>query len=81
MRHLCTPDTDLDELVGHEETDGYHSGPLSLAMRAGEELELIASDRLSPLIQLKLTSLVCGLFIVETGESISPPPRFRLLFH
>lgn len=81
MRHLCTPDTDLDELVGHEEADGYHSGPLSLAMKTGEELELIASDRLSPLIQLKLTALICGLFIVETGESISPPPCFRLVFH
>lgn len=81
MKHLCTLDTDLDELVGHEEQDGYHAGPLSQAMRSGEELELIASDCLSPLTQHKLSTLTCGLFIAETGESISPPPCFRLVFH
>lgn len=81
MRHLCTPDTDLDELVGHDEADGYHPGPLSLAMKAGEELELLASDCLSPLTLLKLAALTHGLYVVETGESISPPPRFRLIMH
>ncbi len=81
MRYVCTPDTDLDELVGHDEADGYHPGPLSLAMRSGEELELLASEYLSPLTQVKLESLTHGLFVVETGESISPPPCFRLLLH
>lgn len=79
MKHLCTPDTDLDELVGHDEGDGFHPGPLSLAMKAGEELELIASSCLSPLMRTKLAALTHGLFVVETGESIAPPPCFRLL--
>lgn len=78
MRHVCTPNTDLDELVGHDEADGYHPGPLSLAMKAGEELELVASSCLSPLTLFKLTALTHGLFVVETGESIAPLPCFRL---
>jgi len=81
MRHLCTPDTDLDELVGHDEADGYHPGPLSLAMKAGEELELVASDCLSPVTQSKLATLVHGLYVVETGEAITPAPDFRLILH
>jgi len=81
MKHQCTPDTDLDELVGHDEADGYHPGPLSVAMKAGEELELLASDCLSPLTQTKLAALAHGLYVVETGESISPPPCFRLVLH
>ncbi len=81
MRHLCTPDTDLDELVGHDDADGYHLGPLSLAMKTGEELELIASDFLSPLTRQKLAMLTHGLLVVETGETISPRPCFRLILH
>ena len=81
MKHLCTPDTDLDELVGHDEADGYHPGPLSLAMKHGEELELIASERLSPVTRCKLATLTHGMFVVETGESIDPPPCFRLILH
>lgn len=81
MRHQCTPDTDLDELVGHDEADGFHPGPLSLAMKAGEELELIASGTLSPLLLLKLAALTQGMFLVETGEAIAPLPCFRLILH
>ena len=81
MRHQCTPDTDLDELVGRDESDGFHPGPLSLAMKAGEELELIASSTLSPILLFKLSTLTRGLFLIETGESISPPPCFRLILH
>ena len=81
MRYQCTPDTDLDELVGHDEADGFHPGPLSQAMKTGEELELVASHCLSPLLLLKLGALTHGMVIVETGESISPPPCFRLILH
>lgn len=81
MQYCCTPSTDLDELVGHEEADGYHAGPLSLAMKRGEELELLASELLSLPMRLKLESLMRGIFVVETGETILPPARFQLLLH
>lgn len=79
MRHLCTPDTDLDELVGHEEADGFHAGPLSVAMRRGEALELIASDALSRLTLVKIAALTQGLLLVETGECIAPAACFKLV--
>ena len=81
MRHLCTQDTDLDELLGHQEDDGYHAGPLSLAMKAGEELELVASESLSNLTRIKLDVLTRGLFVVETGETILPSEHFRIVLH
>lgn len=81
MKHLCTQHTDLDELIGHDEADGYHAGPLSLAMKRGEELELLASELLSLPMRLKLESLMRGIFVVETGETISPPACFQLLLH
>lgn len=81
MKHLCTPSTDLDELVGHEECDGFHPGPLSLAMKAGEELELLASSQLSPCLVFKLGMLAHGLLVAETGETITPLPAFHLVLH
>lgn len=79
MRHLCTPDTDLDELVGHEEADGFHPGPLSVAMQRGEALELVASNALSRLTLVKLSVLTHGLLLVETGETILPASCFKLV--
>lgn len=79
MKHLCTPGTDLDELVGHDESDGYHYGPLSQAMRSGDLLELQASDQLSPVTRCKLEACSHGVLVVETGEMIAPDPHFQLI--
>lgn len=79
MKHLCTPDTDLDELVGHDESDGFHPGPLSLAMKNGEPLELVSSGCLSMVTLIKLASLTHGLMLLETGESIAPAECFKLI--
>jgi len=81
MRFHCTPDTDLDTLVGHEEASGFCYGPLVTAMRCGEELVLEDSHFLAGLMLLKLNALVAGLFIPETGERIEAAPRFRMLLH
>ena len=81
MKHLCTKDTDLDELVGHDELDGFHRGPLSLAMQSGEELELLQSELMSPVTHFKLAALTHGLVLVETGETITPPACFKLVLH
>lgn len=81
MKFQCKPDTDLDDLVGHNEVDGFHPGPLPRAMKADEELELLASDCLSPLTRHKLEMLAHGLTVVETNETLTPPPHFRLILH
>lgn len=79
MKHVCTPETDLDELVGHEEADGFHPGPLSIAMKRGEPLELVASDSLSRLTTMKLSVLAHGLLLIETGELVAPHDCFSLV--
>lgn len=80
MRHICTPDTDLDELVGKEESDArFHYGPLPLAMRNGEELVLEHSCELSRLTVAKIGMLVRNLFVVETEERIHPSAGFKLV--
>lgn len=81
MKHQCTPETDLDELIGHEENCGYCYGPLSTAMRSGEELVLEGSNVLSLLTLHKLQALLGGIFIAETGEKIAVAPRFRMVLH
>ena len=81
MRPLCTARTDLDELIGEELADGFHYGPLCLAMRAGEELVLEQAGLLPELLIAKLHCLEHGLLIAETGERIVPNGRFRLLLH
>lgn len=81
MRHHCTTNTDLDELVGHEADGTYCYGPLSTAMRGGEVLELEDSASLSSLMLLKLKALIGGIFIPETGECISASPYFRVVLH
>lgn len=79
MKYHCTPDTDLDTLVGHEEDSGYCYGPLTTAMRSGEELVLEDSRVLSSPMLFKLQALLGGLFIAETGERIVAAPCFRML--
>lgn len=81
MKHQCTSDTDLDELIGHEEGDAYREGPLVAAMRSGEELVLEGSALLSRLTLLKLQALARGLYIAETGENILVDGRFRMVLH
>lgn len=78
MKYHCTADTDLDELVGHEEVNGYCYGPFSTAMRNGDELVLEDSRALPQLMLLKLQALMGGIFIAETGERIAASPCFRM---
>lgn len=78
MKYLCTTQTDLDELLGHEVNGAYRYGPLPVAMRGGEELVLEGSCFLSGLMLLKLKALMGGIFIPETGESILAAPCFRV---
>jgi len=81
MRHHCTINTDLDELVGRETDGAYRDGPLAAAMRSGEELILEGSAALSGFMLLKLKALVGGIFIPETGECITAAPCFRVVLH
>lgn len=81
MKYRCTTKTDLDDLIGHDESGSFCYGPLSLAMKSGEELELEESTLLSATMLAKLASFLHGLVLVETGESIFPPACFRLVLH
>ncbi len=81
MKYQCTAKTDLDELIGHDENGCFCYGPLSLAMKRGEDLELEGSKLLSALMLAKVGSFLHGLVLVETGESILPSARFHLIFH
>lgn len=79
MRHCCTRHTDLDELIGRE-TDGQFSyGPLSAAMKNGDELILEHSDQLSQLTVMKIHAFLHGIFIAETEEWIPESREFRLV--
>ena len=80
MRHLCTPATDLDELVGRQDGGtAFRYGPLPLAMRNGEELVLEHSSELSRVTVAKIGMLIRDLFVVETEERIHPHTGFRLV--
>lgn len=50
-------------------------------MRNGEELVLEGSHLLSRLMVTKIHAVMHGLFIVETEETLSAPPGFRLVLH
>jgi len=82
MNHVCTRQTDLDELIGIESGEGstvaFHYGPLPLAMAAGEELVLENSRELSPILSAKLRFLLKSLRIEETDQLIRPRPGFRI---
>ena len=82
MRHVCSRDTDLDELIGLDaggHPAGFRYGPVPLAMRADEALVLENSASLSALVLAKLHLLVRDLFIAETEEHIRPGAGFHLI--
>jgi len=84
MNHFCTPDTDLDELIGRERlSDGkvaFHYGPISRALKMDEELVLENSSALSVTMLAKIDAVVRGLFIPETEEALHPGGGFSLVF-
>lgn len=80
MEYHCTPNTDLDELIGRDEHDGFHQGPLYTAMKRNEPLELQKSALLSRPLQAKLESIIHGLLVAETGEWIAPADHFKIVF-
>lgn len=83
MIHPCTENTDLDELIGHEETIGpqrqFHYGPLAMAMKRDEELVLENSAAMSILMRAKLSTLIKDLFIEDTAEALHAGKGFRVL--
>lgn len=81
MRYQCNRDTDLDELIGHDESDGFHTGPLYAAMKRNEPLELVDSINLSMIVRTRLETVAHGFMLVETGETVLPPEHFKLLLH
>lgn len=84
MKHYCTPDTDLDELIGrerlHEGSFAFHYGPISRALKQDEELVLENSAVLSVTMLAKIRVVVRGLFIPETEEELHPGGGFSLVF-
>ena len=81
MKYRCTADTDLDDLIGRELKDSFEYGPLAVAMKAGEHLELENSAALSAVMIAKLQAFLYGLFIVETEEALHARPDFELFLH
>ena len=81
MKYHCTPNTDLHELIGTDGCNGFEYGPLSCAMRNGEELVLEDSHMLSRLLVTKIQAVLKGLFIVETEETLRAPAGFKLVLH
>ena len=81
MKYHCTPNTDLHELIGKDGCEGFEYGPLSHALKNGEDLVLEESHLLSRLMVVKINAVVHGLFIVETEETLRAPPSFRLVLH
>jgi hypothetical protein len=83
MIHACTENTDLDELIGHEQTDGprrqFHYGPLAMAMKRDEELVLENSSALSIFMRAKLSALIKDLFIEDTAEALHAGQGFRVV--
>jgi midasin (ATPase involved in ribosome maturation) len=83
MKHLCTPATDLDELIGreglHEGSVSFRYGPIAQAMMRDEELVLENSAALSAAMLAKIHAVVRGLFIPETEEALHPGDGFSLV--
>lgn len=83
MKHFCTPDTDLDELIGRERLrDGsvaFDYGPIPRALKLDEELVLENSAALSATMRVKIEAVVRGLFIPETEESLLPGGGFAVI--
>lgn len=81
MKYHCTQTTDLHELIGQDGRDGFEYGPLSSALRNGEDLVLEESHLLSRTMVTKIRAVLHGLFIVETEETLYASPSFRLVLH
>ena len=83
MRHQCSQQTDLDELIGLEAAIAGHFefqyGPLAEALRRDEELVLENSACLPLMMEAKIGSLVNHLFIAETEERITRGINFRVI--
>lgn len=83
MKYHCTPNTDLEELIGHEcpATPGaaFAYGPVPLAMLNDEELVLENSAALPVMMAAKLRALGVTLFIAEAAVSIEAGEHFRLV--
>ncbi|MEF8701410.1 MAG: hypothetical protein V5B33_19290 [Candidatus Accumulibacter sp. UW20] len=83
MTYICTDGTDLQELIGKEYWEGqcllFHDGPLTQAMKAGEELILENSDALSACLRVKLAFVRRGFFVDDTAEMILPHGGFQLI--
>ena len=82
MVHTCTPDTDLDELIGQEQWEGnclrFRYGPLATAMRTGDELILENSGALSALMLANVRFMLGAFFIDDTAELVEPQVGFHL---
>ncbi len=81
MKYHCTPATNLHDLIGHDSSEGFQYGPLSSALKAGEELVFEESHALPRLLVAKVQAVLNGLFIVETEETLFPTYGFRLVLH
>ncbi len=81
MKYHCTPATNLHDLIGHDSSEGFQYGPLSAALKAGEELIFEESHALPRLLVAKVQAVLHGLFIVETEETLLPASGFRLVLH
>jgi len=81
MKYYCTPETDLHDLIGQDSSEGFQYGPLSSALKAGEELVFEESHTLPRLMVVKVQAVLHGLFIVETEETLFPASGFRLVLH
>lgn len=81
MKYHCTPTTDLHELIGQDSREGFCYGPLSHALRNGEELILEESHLLPCMLVAKIRAVLRGLFIVETEETLHARDGFRLILN
>jgi hypothetical protein len=81
MKYHCTPATNLHDLIGCDSTTGFQYGPLSSALKTGEELVLEESNALPLMMVAKIHAVLHNLFIVETEETLHVSPGFRLVLH
>lgn len=81
MKYHCTPTTNLHDLIGCDSQEGFQYGPLSAALKTGEELVLEESHTLPLMMIAKIRTVLHGLFIVETEETLRMPPGFKLVLH
>jgi hypothetical protein len=82
MRYHCTRTTDLHELIGQDGDNGFEDGPLSSALKRGEDLVLEESSFLGLVMIAKINHILHSmLFIVETEETLHTPSGFKLVLH